>query len=82
MPQHSKLIVVANRLLASRTGKGPSARWERSPGGLVSAMEPVLAARGGVWIGWDGGAGPAPRPATVGALDLRAVGLSRSEVIE
>ncbi len=80
MPQRSRLIVVANRLPAARTGKGPSALWERSPGGLVSAMEPVLAERGGVWIGWDGGAGPAPRPASVGSLDLRAVALSRSEV--
>lgn len=80
MPGRSKLIVVANRLPASRMGKGASARWERSPGGLVSAMEPVLAERGGVWIGWDGGAGPAPRPARIGEIDLRAVGLSRSEV--
>jgi len=45
-------------------------------------MEPVLADRGGVWIGWDGGTGPPPRPAKVGTMDLRAVGLSRSEVEE
>lgn len=43
-------------------------------------MEPVLEARGGVWIGWDGVSGPAPRPAKVGDLDLRAVRLSRSEL--
>lgn len=82
MTPRSNLIVVANRLPASRVGKGAAARWERSPGGLVSAMEPVLADRGGVWIGWDGGTGPAPRPAKVGVLDLRAVGISRAELSE
>lgn len=80
MKSPPRLVVVANRLPASRVGHGPGIRWERSPGGLVSAMSPVLEDRGGVWIGWDGGAGPAPRPGRVGGVDLRGVGLSRSEV--
>lgn len=80
MSARSRLIVVANRLPAHRVGRGASATWQRSPGGLVSAMEPVLEKEGGVWVGWDGGSGPPPRPARVGGLDLRAVGLSRSEV--
>ena len=36
----SDLIVVANRLPVHRTG--PAAPWETSPGGLVSALMPIL----------------------------------------
>lgn len=93
MAGRSRLIVVANRLPATRVGGrreirhagGPGAAggesgWVRSPGGLVAAMQPVLVDRGGVWIGWDGGSGAPPRPARVEGIDLRAVGLSRSEI--
>lgn len=49
-----RLIVVSNRLpiVLSRTSKG----WEieRGSGGLVTAMEPVLRERGGLWVGWPG----------------------------
>ncbi len=31
--------------------------WEISPGGLVGALAPVLAARGGAWVGWPGTTG-------------------------
>lgn len=80
LTQRARLVVVANRLPGVRTGKGPSATWERSPGGLVTAMKPVLEDRGGVWIGWDGSAGSAPRPASLGLLDLHPVGLTKSDV--
>src|SRR3712207_6865640 len=32
-----------------------SSAWRRSPGGLVTAVEPVMRDRGGAWVGWDGG---------------------------
>lgn len=80
MPTRAPLVIVANRLPASRVGKGANAKWKTSPGGLVAALKPVLERRGGVWIGWDGGLGTAPRPVKVEGLDLRAVGLSREEV--
>lgn len=80
MDRRADLVIVANRLPATRTGKGRTARWTRSAGGLVSAMEPVLAARGGAWVGWDGGVGRAPRPTRVGTLDLRGVGMSKGAV--
>ncbi|MBY0111312.1 MAG: trehalose-6-phosphate synthase [Phycisphaerales bacterium] len=80
MKSPPRLVVVANRLPASRVGEGAGARWERSPGGLVSAVAPVMEERGGVWIGWDGGAGPAPRPGRAGPIEVRAVALSRGEV--
>jgi trehalose 6-phosphate synthase len=50
---HAPLIVVSNRLpydLARRGSKPP----KRNVGGLVSALEPVLERRGGLWLGWDG----------------------------
>jgi trehalose-6-phosphate synthase len=53
----NRLIVVANRLpLTLRRSNG---NWttERSAGGLVSAMKPVLQKNGGDWIGWAGNIG-------------------------
>src|SRR5215475_10596305 len=31
-----------------------STTWKRSPGGLVTALEPLLRRRRGAWIGWPG----------------------------
>jgi trehalose 6-phosphate synthase len=45
------VVAVSNRLPVSRADNG----WEVSPGGLVSALLPVMTARSGAWIGWDGG---------------------------
>ncbi len=28
--------------------------WQPSPGGLVTALEPVMRKAGGAWIGWSG----------------------------
>jgi len=49
-----RIVVASNRLPFSirRTSRGLEV--EPSPGGLVSAMDPVLRARGGTWIGWPG----------------------------
>jgi len=54
----SRLIVVSNRLPLKVERTGP-AECHVSPGtgGLVSAMAPVMRARGGVWIGWPGTSG-------------------------
>ena len=47
-PRH--LVVVANRLPVRRTDDG----WERSPGGLVSALEPAVRDSSTTWVGWTG----------------------------
>ena len=49
-----RTIVVSNRLplVIESTPEGLTAH--HASGGLVSAMEPVLQRRGGVWIGWPG----------------------------
>ena len=58
-----RFVVVASRLPVDRTeGPDGEAEWRPSPGGLVSALEPVMRESGGVWIGWSGDAGPAPGP--------------------
>lgn len=50
------LVIVANRLPVDRvTNRDGSTGWTRSPGGLVSAIEPVLRGYDGVWMGWPGG---------------------------
>jgi alpha,alpha-trehalose-phosphate synthase [UDP-forming] len=74
-------VVVASRLPVDRA-EGPDGEtdWRPSPGGLVSALEPVMREAGGVWVGWSGDAGPAPGLFTADGLDLVGVGLSADQV--
>jgi trehalose 6-phosphate synthase/phosphatase len=64
----NRLIVVSNRLPFALDSTGEDL-WTVTPavGGLVSAIEPVLRERGGVWIGWPGVAGEIPRAPLVEA---------------
>ncbi|MBC7725524.1 MAG: trehalose-6-phosphate synthase [Burkholderiaceae bacterium] len=48
-------VVISNRLPVDRVIKPDgSASWRPSPGGLVTALEPVMRARVGAWVGWSG----------------------------
>ncbi len=50
-------VVVANRLPVDRqVEEDGSTSWRTSPGGLVTAMEPVMRAADGAWVGWSGDA--------------------------
>jgi alpha,alpha-trehalose-phosphate synthase [UDP-forming]/trehalose-phosphatase len=51
----AEFVVVANRLPVDRTtdADGQDA-WRRSPGGLVTALEPVMQKADGAWVGWAG----------------------------
>lgn len=53
-------VVVANRLPVDRTTnpKTGDVTWTPSPGGLVTALRPVLQANDGAWIGWPGTTDP------------------------
>jgi trehalose 6-phosphate synthase len=74
-------VVVASRLPVDRVdGPDGEAEWRPSPGGLVTALEPVMREARGVWIGWSGDAGPAPGPFRASGLDLVGVGLSADQV--
>src|SRR6202034_4840551 len=61
---------------------GPDGKpeWRTSPGGLVSALEPVMRKADGVWIGWSGAAGDLAAPFDVGDLHLVTVRLSAEEI--
>ncbi|TVQ74883.1 MAG: trehalose-6-phosphate synthase [Phycisphaeraceae bacterium] len=73
----SKFVVVANRLPVNRKGRGASARWEMSPGGLVSALTPILQARDGAWIGWGGSMGAPQKPFAHEGIQNYPLALSR-----
>ncbi len=51
------LTVVSNRLPVTLRKTASGVQVVPSSGGLVAAMQPVLTARGGVWIGWSGTSG-------------------------
>lgn len=81
MPRRSRLVIVANRLPVHRAGRGPSARWVQSTGGLVTALEPILRRRAGAWIGWTGSTGEQrPRSFSFNGLRIRPVPLTEHEV--
>ncbi len=55
IPPLRRLVVVSNRLpVVVSQGQDGRVVTKRGSGGLVTAMEPVLQDRGGVWIGWSG----------------------------
>ncbi|HWH30901.1 MAG TPA: trehalose-6-phosphate synthase [Mycobacteriales bacterium] len=70
------VVAVANRLPVQRGAGG----WELSPGGLVTALRPVMMSRSGTWVGWDGGAKGPPARLPDLSVDLAPVGLSTAQV--
>jgi trehalose 6-phosphate synthase len=76
-----EFVVVANRLPVDLE-KLPDGgkRWKRSPGGLVTALEPMLRAREGAWIGWPGVPDVDVEPLVEDGLQLHPVNLSAAEV--
>ena len=76
-------VVVANRLPVDRVAAHDgSLSWKTSPGGLVTALEPVMRANDGAWIGWTGTADDDQGPFEAGGLHLEPVRLSQSEIQE
>ena len=77
------LVVAANRLPVERVVDASSGgTWQRSPGGLVTALEAVMRGRDGAWVGWAGDPGPAPGPFNEEGMYLHPVGLSTTEIEE
>jgi len=75
-----RLVIISNRLPVRRVRKGGKSAWEQSPGGLVTAMSPILEERGGAWVGWAGDEGKAPRPFKLGPVQYRPVAVNRKEL--
>jgi alpha,alpha-trehalose-phosphate synthase [UDP-forming] len=74
----SRLVVAANRLPVR--WNDDEERWEQSPGGLVSALTPIIQERGGVWIGWTGASDGANERFTVEGIDNLPVPLTEDEI--
>jgi trehalose 6-phosphate synthase len=56
------MVVVANALPVRRAKDRGKPGWETSPGGLVSALKPIVGRSHGAWIGWTGTPGREPDP--------------------
>jgi trehalose 6-phosphate synthase len=77
------LVIVANRLPVDRVvNDDGSVDWRTSPGGLVTAIEPVMRANDGAWIGWSGGTERDLEPFEDDGLFLVPVPLSADEIEE
>ena len=75
------LVIVANRLPVDRIEAADGTiGWRRSPGGLVSAIEPVMRANDGVWIGWPGGVDEVLEPFEDDGMSLVPMSMSREDI--
>jgi trehalose 6-phosphate synthase len=88
-PDFSRLIVVSNREPYEHRHIKARLTWEKTSGGLTSALDPIMRRHGGTWIAW--GSGKADRdvvdqemtvdvPPDAPAYRLRRVWLAQHEV--
>lgn len=84
-----KVVVVSNREPYRHERVGGEIRWDRPAGGVVTALDPVLQAVGGVWVGHGSGNadkqtadenGRLAVPPGESRYTLRRVWLSKEEV--
>ena len=74
-------VVVSNRLPVDRViGADGRTSWQRSPGGLVTALEPVMRSADGAWVGWPGKPDIEVEPFEADGMHLVPVALTASEV--
>ncbi|MDG4765182.1 trehalose-6-phosphate synthase [Solwaraspora sp. WMMD406] len=79
--RQSSLVVVANRLpVDDSVARDGACEWRRSPGGLVSALHPILQHAPATWVGWAGGAGPAPSLPDIDGVRMHTVPLSHEDI--
>jgi trehalose 6-phosphate synthase len=77
----ASFVVVANRLPVDRVERPDgTADWRPSPGGLVTAFDPIMHKRRGAWVGWHGAADEKLEPFEDDGLALVPVPLSTTEV--
>ena len=82
--KRSDFVVVANRLSVDRVvADDGSETWRTSPGGLVTALEPVMQSRrGSAWVGWPGSPDEELEPFVHDGIQLVPVSLSAQDVTE
>ena len=74
-------LVLSNRLPVDRvTEDGGEGSWQHSPGGLVTALEPVMRAAKGAWVGWAGKPDLDFEPFDTDGIHVVPVPLSAEEV--
>ena len=77
------LVMVSNRLPVDRvTAADGTKSWRTSPGGLVTAVEPIVSELGCVWVGWSGSAGEHIEPFQQDAMRLVPVTLDEDDITE
>ncbi len=75
------MVVVSNRLPVDYLGgEGADTQWKASPGGLVTALEPIMRAADGAWVGWAGVADREFVPFEHDGIQIVPVPLSAGEV--
>ncbi|UCR89118.1 alpha,alpha-trehalose-phosphate synthase (UDP-forming) [Mycetocola spongiae] len=76
-----EFVVVANRLPVDRARQEDgSFIWRTSPGGLVTALSPVMEQMGGAWVGWAGEDSEGVTEFQHGSTHIVPVPLSADEV--
>jgi trehalose 6-phosphate synthase len=77
----AELVIVANRLPVDRvTRPDGTTEWRVSPGGLVTALEPIMRANEGLWVGWPGGTDVDVEPFEHDGMTLDPIALSADEI--
>jgi trehalose 6-phosphate synthase len=77
----ASFVVVANRLPVDRIeNPDGTVDWRTSPGGLVTAFEPVMRTHHGAWVGWPGSPDDDLEPFIHNDLQLEPVHLSAEDV--
>ncbi|MGO3878935.1 MAG: alpha,alpha-trehalose-phosphate synthase (UDP-forming), partial [Agrococcus casei] len=78
-----ELVMVSNRLPVDRVTEPDGTKsWKTSPGGLVTAVEPIVEELGCVWVGWAGSADEQIDAFDEDAMRLVPVELSEEEIAE
>jgi len=74
-------VVLSNRLPVDRVvDENGEGSWKHSPGGLVTALEPVMKAADGAWVGWAGQADLEFEPFESDGIHIVPVPLSEEDV--
>ncbi len=80
-PQKWQFVLVANRLPVRRLWEGEQTKWVPSPGGLVSALRPVMAGNpNAVWVGWSGVPGAGADPFEMDGFQCHPLSISQGEI--